>query len=105
MSRFQPSNKQAVSSQQPASSTEANKPADRVGIPAPQELAASVMLVPKKAAQADLMQQASATGSPLNSFLVKCRLAWWVAVGTVGNWLQHTNNLRAPTDSIRLVHC
>lgn len=92
MLRFQPSNKQAVSpqqQQQPASSTEANKPADRVGIPAPQELAASVMLVPKKAAQAELMQQASATGSPLNSFLVKCRLAWWVAVGT-DNWLQHT---------------
>jgi hypothetical protein len=87
VSRFQPGNKQTASpQQQPASSTEASKPAELVGIPAPQELAASVMLVPKKSAQADLMQQASATGSPLNSFLVKCRLAWWVlAEGTEGS--------------------
>jgi hypothetical protein len=74
---------------QPAQQQGANKPAIPVrqkqqeansdaapAIPAPQEMQASVMLVPKETAAQNLLKQAESSGSPLNSFLVKCRLAW-----------------------------
>jgi hypothetical protein len=37
---------------------------------------ASVMLVPKETAAQNLLKQAADGGSPLDTFLVKCRLAW-----------------------------
>lgn len=73
VSRFQ---QQASQSETPVQVPADSRQKASIPIPAPQEMQASVMLVPKETAAQNLLKQAAAGGSPLDTFLVKCRLAW-----------------------------